>query len=99
MSLGWAKRTLGCGRQKPPKPPEGGDPLGRDILDPFTHRGVNPTRSNIVTPTVRARIVWAARFAGLRKIFSDPVPLGLAIARPRLITDRPLRGLNTRNGV
>jgi hypothetical protein len=57
-----------------------------------THRGMNPTRSNIVRPTVRARIVRAARFAGLKKFFG-PDHLGLATARPRLLSSRPLRGL------
>jgi hypothetical protein len=49
--------------------------------------------------SIRARIRVGRPLRGLEEIFSDPVPLGLAIARPRLITDRPLRGLNTRNGV
>jgi len=96
-----SKNNQNDGPQNPTQAPEGGDPLGREILDPFTPRGINinSTRSNIVRPTVFARIVWAARVRGLEEIFSDPVPLGLAPARPRLITDRPLRGLNTRNGV
>jgi hypothetical protein len=52
----------------------GGAAPGLEIPDAFTHRRMNPTRSTVVRPTVFARIVWAARFVGLRKFLRTRFP-------------------------